>query len=159
MDIKLRKWEMSDSENLVYNANNPHIKESAGDFLPYPYTKEYSELFISFINRINEKEEINKAITINNKACGCINLNIDINNNSGEIGYWLGEKYWNKGIITKAIKAMLYIAFNKAKLDKIYAYTYKTNIGSIKALEKNNFTFVSVLQVENKEILKYEIKK
>ena len=66
--------------------------------------------------------------------------NISINHKTAELSYLIGDKnFWGKGIITEAINITIKIAINDLKLRKLYAGVCSENIGSIKALEKNNF--------------------
>ena len=65
---------------------------------------------------------------------------IDEKNENCEIGYLIGEKsFWRKGIATFIIAKVVDYAFKKLKLKKIYTWCYSNNIGSKKALIKNNF--------------------
>ncbi|GHU75424.1 hypothetical protein FACS189413_19910 [Bacteroidia bacterium] len=56
-----------------------------------------------------------------------------------ELGYWLGEKYWNRGIMTQAVKEMVSYTFLHFPLQKIYATPFGFNIASQKVLEKAEF--------------------
>ena len=66
-------------------------------------------------------------------------MNIDYNNKNAEIGYWLGKKYWRKGIMKEAIKLILNFGFKKLKLVRVYARIMHPNIFSAKLLEKSGF--------------------
>ncbi|WP_225370616.1 GNAT family N-acetyltransferase [Methanobrevibacter arboriphilus] len=105
----------------------------------------------NFIN-IASKEKFMKvfAIEVDNEAVGSIALNFsqinDKNNynnyeniETAELGYWLAEKHWNKGIITLAIKDIVEYGFNDYEINCIYATPFKDNIASQKVLKKSRF--------------------
>ncbi|MCB0473179.1 MAG: GNAT family N-acetyltransferase, partial [Flavobacteriaceae bacterium] len=81
------------------------------------------------------------AIEVEGKAVGGIGIHpqSDIMKKNAELGYWLGEPYWGKGIITRAIRQMVDFAFKTYDITRVYARPYGTNIGSQKVLEKNGF--------------------
>lgn len=68
-------------------------------------------------------------------------MKIDYKNKNTEIGYWLGRKYWGKGIMKEAIKLILNFGFKKLKLVRIYARVMHPNISSAKLLEKSGFRY------------------
>ena len=114
----LRKWKHSDLENLVENANNYNVASTLRDAFPYPYTIEDGEEWIEFAG--NEDWGYNFAITINDEAVGGIGLIIgkDIERKSSEVGYWLGEDHWGKGIVSSALEGIVKFAFNELKPSK-----------------------------------------
>ena len=68
-------------------------------------------------------------------------MNVDYDNKNAEIGYWLGKKYWGKGIMKEAIKLILDFGFKKLKLVRIYAKVMHPNITLAKLLEKSGFKY------------------
>ena len=142
----LRKWEPSDLESLVQNANNCNIASKMRDTFHYPYTVKEGKEWIKFAG--NEEWGYNFAITVNNKAVGGIGLTTgkDIERKSSEVGYWLGEEHWGKGIVSSALKGMVKFAFKELKLERIFAVPLEHNIASRKVLEKNNFVLEGILR-------------
>jgi len=142
----LRKWKDSDLENLVKNANNYNVASTLRDAFPYPYTVEDGKEWIEFAG--NEEGGHNFAITINNEAIGCIGLIVgkDIERKSSEVGYWLGEDHWGKGIVSSALKSTVEFAFDNLELERIFAVPLEYNIASRKVLEKNNFLLEGILR-------------
>ena len=69
-------------------------------------------------------------------------------NHKAEIGYWLGKSYWDKGLMTKAIKIILDYAFNQLKLRRVYAKVFIKNKPSVRVLGKNNFKLEGILKKE-----------
>ena len=139
MQITLRPWHLNDLENLVALANNKNIAQYMADVFPHPYTTEKGKTFIDFATS-NPNSKI-FAIIINEKPVGSIGLHIqtDILKKNAEIGYWLGEEYWGKGIIKHAINQMVDYGFKNLDIVRIFARIYGTNIPSQKVIEKANF--------------------
>lgn len=139
MDVKIRKWQLSDLENLVRYANNKNISDNLADAFPFPYSKEFG---LEFIQRVSKEEPIKIfAISLNNNAIGSIGIfpDQDIYRKNGAIAYWIAEPYWGKGIVTSAIKQILRYGFDKLELTRIYAKPFGTNIASQRVLEKIGF--------------------
>ncbi|MCP2029811.1 RimJ/RimL family protein N-acetyltransferase [Flavobacterium sp. HSC-32F16] len=139
MNLKIRPWNKDDLESLVENANNYEVSKFLRDTFPYPYSHENGIDFINFANIDNPIHLF--AIEINNKAVGGIGIKpqADIMRKNAELGYWLGQNYWGKGIISQSIKEVVDFGFKTYDIERIYASTYGTNIASQKVLEKNKF--------------------
>ncbi len=147
MEIKLRPWKIEDADSLVENANNFDIARFMSDAFPNPYTLEDAKNFIAFATK-DEPIHI-FAIEIDGQAVGGIGIHpqADIMKKNAELGYWLGEKYWGKGIISKAIREIIPWAFNTYDITRIYARPFGSNMASQKVLEKAGF----VLEARIKE--------
>jgi len=147
MEVKLRPWNIEDIESLVENANNYEIARFMSDAFPSPYTLEDAKNFIAFATK-DEPIHI-FAIEIDGQAVGGIGIHpqADIMKKNAELGYWLGEKYWGKGIISKAIREIIPWAFNTYDITRIYARPFGSNMASQKVLEKAGF----VLEARIKE--------
>ncbi len=146
MDFTLRPWHINDLESLVLHANNPRIAQFMTDGFPHPYNKEAGKKFIEFATADDPVHIF--AIEVAGNAVGGIGIHPqqDIYRKNAEIGYWLGEKYWNKGIITKALNQVVEIAFNEFNIERVFARPFGTNKASQKVLEKCGFTLESVLK-------------
>lgn len=142
----LRKWNSSDVDSLVENANNYHIAISMRDQFPYPYTLEDGESWIKIIT--TQDKNCILAITVDNIAVGGIGLTLgeDIERISAEVGYWLGEKYWDKGITSSALKGIVEYGFNELGLERIFAKPLEQNTASRKVLEKNGFKLEGIME-------------
>jgi RimJ/RimL family protein N-acetyltransferase len=140
----LRKWKYSDLKNLVKNANNLNIACNMRDGFPNPYTVEAGKQWIKFAGN----SDAIFAITVNNEAIGSIGLNIgeDIERISAEVGYWLGEDYWGKDIVSSALKCIVEYGFNELNLERIFAVPLEQNIASRRVLEKNGFILEGILR-------------
>lgn len=139
MEFKLRPWNMDDLDSLVENANDYDIAKNLTDVFPHPYTEEDGKKFIAYAT----SEDVIRifAIEVDGKAVGAIGLHPqqDIMKKNIELGYWLGKKYWGKGIISKAVKQMVDYAFESFDITRVYARPFGTNVASQKILEKNGF--------------------
>jgi RimJ/RimL family protein N-acetyltransferase len=147
-NFELREWRLSDAASLAENANSIHIWNNVRDAFPHPYTEEDG---IQFIQSVLEKQKsaTDMAIIVGGKAVGGIGivLQTDVERISAEIGYWLGENYWNKGIMTAVVKEMTeYVFLNFPELHKIYAPVFDFNIASQRVLQKASFEREAVLK-------------
>lgn len=95
-----------------------------------------------------KKTDINFAIDINSEVIGGISL-MKIEGHKAELGYWLGKKYWNQGIMTEAIKLITNFGYNKLRLKRIYAYVFSKNKASARVLEKNGYKYEGLLRKQN----------
>ena len=111
--------------------------------MPCPYGTEDSRRFINKSRRnFRSKKELNFAIDLieNSNLVGVISLHrIDNVNKSGQIGYWIGKKYWNMGLATESTNLLIKYASRVFRLHKVYANVLATNRASIVVLEKNGF--------------------
>jgi len=138
-NFKLRPWEISDLESLVRYANNWNVAKNLTDKFPHPYTETDGKAFIENTRKSNPLQVF--AIDVDGKAIGGIGIHPqdDIHRKNAELGYWLAEPFWGKGIISEAIKLMVDYAFTTFDINRIFARPFGTNIVSQRVLEKNNF--------------------
>jgi ribosomal-protein-alanine N-acetyltransferase len=110
------------------------------DEFPFPYTALAAQQWISIVK--DENPTTNFAIIYKGAAIGGVGIKIqtDIFRKNAEIGYWLGEKYWNKGISTKALKVMVQYTFERFDINRIFAHVFESNISSIRVLHKCGFS-------------------
>lgn len=139
MDITLRPWHINDADELANIANNKNIAQFMADVFPNPYSVENAKTFIAFAT-LNPNSKI-FAIEMNGKPIGSIGLHLqtDILRKNAEIGYWLGEAYWGKGIIAKAIPQIIDYGYKNMDIVRIFARIFGTNIASQKVVEKCGF--------------------
>ncbi|WP_018478720.1 GNAT family N-acetyltransferase [Pontibacter roseus] len=146
MDFKLRPWTPADLDSLVKYGNNPNIAQNMADVFPHPYTQEKGMAFIQMASSATPPNIL--CIEVDGEAAGGIGLHPqgDIYRKNAEMGYWLAEPYWGKGIITKAIVQMVAYGFEHWDISRIFARPFGRNIGSQKALEKAGFTLEARLE-------------
>jgi [ribosomal protein S5]-alanine N-acetyltransferase len=140
MDFILRPWSLTDIDSLATYANNANIAKYLTNIFPHPYTAADAKKFIEMVSQHQPTQVF--TIEVNGRASGAIGLfpQSDIMSKNAEMGYWLAEPLWGRGIITKAIKQMLEYGFKTWDINRIYARPFGTNTGSQKALEKAGFT-------------------
>ncbi len=138
-EFKLRPWRFEDLDTLIKYANNFKIAKNMTDQFPHPYTIEKGKAFIDFASSSQPTNIL--AIESNNEVIGAIGIHPqnDIQRKNAELGYWLAEPFWGKGIMTNAIIQMTEYAFKNWDINRIFARPFGTNIGSQKALEKAGF--------------------
>lgn len=144
----LRPWHAEDVGSLVSHANNRNIWRNVRDRFPYPYTIEAAREWIQYVEENENLQELNFAIEVAGEAVGGVGLipGHDIDRRSAEIGYWLSEQYWGRGIITEAVRGLTDYAFNNFDLCRIWAGVFEWNVGSMRVLEKAGFSREGVLR-------------
>jgi RimJ/RimL family protein N-acetyltransferase len=139
MNYKLRPWHINDLDNLVLYANNPKIARNLTDQFPHPYRREDGKRFIE--NVAQGAGNYVFAVEIDGKAAGGIGLHplSDVFRLNAELGYWLAEPYWGKGIMTLAIKEIVNWGFENLEITRIFARPYGSNPASHRVLQKAGF--------------------
>lgn len=139
MKFQLRPWKLTDIDDLVRFADNPKIAANLTNQFPNPYYRQDAEDFIKKV-MVYEPTQV-FAIEVKGTAAGAIGVfpQTDIHIKNMELGYWLAEQYWGKGIITQAIKQMVDYGFNTFDVNRIFAKPFGTNISSQRVLEKTGF--------------------
>ena len=135
----IREWRRGDEESLVRHANNPKVVRTLRDRFPHPYTRADADLWIAHASA--EDPITNFALVVDGQAVGGIGFmrQDDVSRRSVEIGYWLGEAYWGRGIATAAVCALSDYIFASFDVCRIYASVFDTNGASIRVLEKAGF--------------------
>jgi ribosomal-protein-alanine N-acetyltransferase len=137
----IRPWRPGDEDSLVAHANNHKVWRNLRDRFPHPYTTDDAREWIRHMGE--ESPQTNFAIVVDGEAAGGIGLvlNGDIYRCSAEIGYWLGEAFWGRGVMTEAVRALTQWAFDNFSLSRIYAGVLEWNPASIRVLEKAGYQF------------------
>jgi len=140
-DIKIRPWQIGDEQALAKHANNRKIWVNVRDRFPYPYTLKDAEIWVRVAG--SDRNMLNLAIEVDQTVAGGIGIVFkqDVYRHSAEIGYWLGEAYWNRGIATRVVKAMTRHIFSHSQFDirRLYAGMFEYNIASARVLEKSGY--------------------
>ncbi len=144
--VSIRKMKFSDKADIARFMNNKNIWDNLRNFIPFPYNENDAENFINLIE--NDDNQIVFAIEYDKNFCGVIGLILqkDIYEKSAEIGYWIGEPYWGKGIASEAVKLITEYGFKKNDILRIYACVFEFNIASMKVLEKNGYIKEGILK-------------
>ena len=142
----IRTYKKKDAKSLAKQANNIKIWRNLQDRFPHPYTYTDAEWWIGEV--MKESPRTNFVIAIDEKVVGGIGfiLKKDVYRKTLEIGYWLGEEYWGKGIMTKAVKLMINYGFENFEVIRIEARVFSWNKGSMRVLEKAGFKKEAILK-------------
>lgn len=150
----LRTWEAADAESLAMQLNNKKIWDNCRDGLPYPYQLENAEAILKVIA---QKEGIHDfCIEVDGKAVGNIGFvpENDVQRFNAEVGYLIGEPYWNRGIVTDALKEAIRYYFKHTPIIRIFAFVFEYNLPSMRVLDKAGFTKIGVM---HKSIFKNDV--
>lgn len=144
--LTLRSFEFEDSERIALLANNKKIWINVRDAFPHPYSKEDAVQFIEKCRKMQPPSVF--AIIYNDELCGSVGIfqMQDVYRKSAEIGYWIGEEYWGKGVATQAVKKIVEYGFANFDIIKIFAGIFSNNRASERVLEKNGFFKEAVLK-------------
>ena len=138
----IRDCRLSDAESLAKHANNRNVSIKLRDRFPYPYTIEDAK---SFLERAATKQGLEQifCIEIDGSAVGTIGLHRgeDVHRLTAEMGYWLSEEFWGKGIMSEVVPAFVAYCFEAFSLTRMFATTHETNPASARVLEKAGFVF------------------
>lgn len=137
----VRSWEWRDRDTLVRHANNRNVWINLRDRFPHPYTASDARYWIE--NAVGHKPETNFAIDVAGEAAGGIgfDLQTDVGRRSAEIGYWLGEEFWGRGIATEALIVVTEYAFSNYDVCRLYAHVFAWNPASARVLEKAGYEY------------------
>lgn len=148
MEFILRAWKKEDAESVAVAANNERIARNLRNVFPHPYTLAAAEWYVNDCIAHGEEHQITRAIVVDGKAVGSIGIFVkdDVYEKSGELGYWLAEEYWGKGIMTEAVKRICREAYEKFYIIRIFAEPFAHNMGSRRVLEKAGFTCEGIMR-------------
>jgi ribosomal-protein-alanine N-acetyltransferase len=135
----VRSYRPEDAPSLAKQGNNRRIWENLRDRFPHPYTETQASEYIAQL--MQQPDATSFAIDVGDAAAGGISLHVgsDIERIGAELGYWLGEEFWGRGIATAAIGLVTNFAFSKRGLIRVFAIPFTTNTASCRALEKAGF--------------------
>ena len=144
--VTLREFTSDDKYRMVELANNPKISINLRDGFPNPYSLSDAEQFLEKYAHLESSQIF--AIEYMGEYVGNIGLHkgTDVYRKSAEIGYFLGESYWNLGIMTRAVNMICEYGFKNMDIVKIYAGIFEYNTASMRVLEKCGFKKEAVLE-------------
>ncbi|MDD7429051.1 MAG: GNAT family protein [Oscillospiraceae bacterium] len=148
MIIKIRKWQITDAKALAAAISNKKVQDNLRDGLPYPYTEENGREYISQMLSADENDTFAFAITADDKVIGSIGAfrQRNIHSRMAELGYYIAEEYWGRGIMTEAVKQLCSYVFSHSDIIRIFAEPFAYNTGSCRVLEKAGFRFEGTLR-------------
>jgi [ribosomal protein S5]-alanine N-acetyltransferase len=137
---EVRPWRPTDAEALVRYANNRKIWLNLRDGFAHPYTPKDAQAFLERVTQSTPAMMF--AIATNEEAIGGIGLspNQDVHRLTAELGYWLAEPYWGRGIMTEVVTKLTDYALEQCGLMRVYAEPYAPYTASCRVLEKAGYT-------------------
>lgn len=135
----LRPWRRDDLDALLVHANDAAVSRGLRDRFPYPYTRADGEAFLA--GRVLPPGTLALAIEIDGQACGGIGAQQGTaeRRHSAELGYWLGQAYWGRGLMTRAVGVFVPWLMDHLQLYRLQATVAAFNNGSARVLRKNGF--------------------
>lgn len=143
--ITLRPLTIADQKLLALYLNNPNVIQYLSSNIPHPYSEQDAKWFIETGSKT---DAINQAIVYQQQFCGVIGIYLQANEyaHSAELGYWIGEDFWQQGIATQAVKQFCRQIFFTSNITRIFNPVTAQNIPSIRVMEKAGFTLEGVLK-------------
>lgn len=132
----LRPLVASDADSLARHANDPAVAQNLRDRFPHPYQRADAESYIAHVT--TRPQQTSFGIVVGTDAIGTISLMLgdDIARCSAEVGYWVGQSFWGRGIATEALRAATRYAFATVGLARVFAVPFASSHGSVRVLEK-----------------------
>ena len=134
IDFSIRPWELSDLPALIKHGNNPRIAANMTDSFPSPFVEEKARMFLEAACSHEPRRLF--AIVVNGEAAGGIGLHPqqDVQRFNAELGYWLSESHWGKGIMPAAVKQVVEKGFRDLNLMRIFAKPFGSVCSKKRAL-------------------------
>lgn len=135
----VRPWRRSDREALLRHADNPNVARYLSLRFPSPYTPADADAWFDLVDGQHDPEAW--AIDVDGEAVGGIGVRRGQGEfaHSAELGYWLGEAWWRRGIVAAAVRVTVPFAMARWSLARLTAYASARNVGSVRVLEGAGF--------------------
>jgi RimJ/RimL family protein N-acetyltransferase len=148
--LVLRSWRMSDVESLVRHANNPKVSMHLRDRFPSPYTVEHAREFLASQLAVPDPP-LNLAIEVldnGEEAIGSVGLMpmADIHRFTCEVGYWIGEAFWGRGLAVEALVRFTEYTFARFPFERLEAQVSDANSASCRVLKKAGYEHEATLR-------------
>jgi RimJ/RimL family protein N-acetyltransferase len=142
----LRRWRNEDLDSLVQHANSRNVWLTLRNRFPHPYTVEAGRAWLAHV--VDEAPPGTLAIVVDGQAVGGIGVipGADVNSHTAELGYWLGEACWGRGIATAAIRRFQPWVCETFGVTRLFAHVFASNPASVGALAKCGFVREGVLR-------------
>ena len=144
----MRPWDVADANDLYEYARD----EKVGPICGWQAHKSVDESKEIIRNILSKPESFAIVLKEQDIVIGSIGLmigkdaNIEIADDEGEIGFWLGVPFWGRGLMPEAINELANYAFNRLKLKKLWAGYFEGNDKSLKVQEKCGFIYNRVIE-------------
>lgn len=140
--IILRDYKSSDIDSIHSLLNNYDVSRFLSSRIPFPYSRDDAVWWVE----IGSKNEITRAIEFNGQLAGIVGVarGLDENARCGEVGYWLGQPFWGKGLATLAVSEMTEMIFKDTDIVRLFAPIYGPNKASMHVAEKCGYQFEGI---------------
>ena len=148
MICTIRKWKAEDKTALADALSNRNILDNLRDGLPYPYTEADAAEYITAMLSADPNDAFAYAVLADGKVVGSIGAfrQSNIHARTAELGYYLAEEYWGRGIMTQAVKLLCGKIFDETDILRIFAEPFARNLPSCRVLEKAGFVREGILR-------------
>jgi len=148
MEVGIRPWRIEDAPDLVRAINNQKVLDNLRDEIPCPYTLGDAEAFIRGMLGAEKDALYAWAITVDGVAAGSIGVfrKANIHRRTAEMGYYVAEAHWGRGIATFAVRAVCDWVFENTDILRIYAEPFARNEASCRVLEKAGFSLEGLMR-------------
>ncbi len=148
MTITLRYWRESDAVRLQALSNNPAVARNLRDGFPSPYTLDDAKEFLAQMAAAQPGQTWARAVCVDGELAGSVGgfRLKDVGRCGAEVGYFLGEQYWGKGIMAVAVREICALIFAESDIARLEAGVYEWNRASCRVLEKAGFSLESVMR-------------
>lgn len=148
MNTIIREWKLSDARDLAKVLSNLNVQNNLRDGLPYPYTESDATDYIKAMLSADKSNTFAFAVEYDGIVVGSIGAfrknNIHIK--TAELGYYIAQEYWGRGIATQAVKMLCDYVFDNTDIVRIFAEPFAYNTASGRVLEKAGFQYEGTLR-------------
>jgi RimJ/RimL family protein N-acetyltransferase len=137
---------VSDAQALASHANDRDVWLNLRDRFPHPYSVRDAEEYIAAVAL--RPVQTSFGVVIDGEAAGSVSLMLgqDVERTTAEIGYWLGRKFWRRGVATEAVRAATLYAFDQLGMHRVFAVPFGRNPASTRVLEKVGYVREGILR-------------
>lgn len=140
--LKLRRFTLHDAECMYKNYATDERVTRFLSWKPYNSIEDIEAFLSDMISQYTSNNVYHWAVELNNEIIGSIStVSIDEKNNNCEIGYCIGHEFWNKGITSEALSAIMNYLFNEIGMHRITAKHDIENPASGKVMQKCNMIY------------------
>jgi RimJ/RimL family protein N-acetyltransferase len=142
----VRDWQWSDKASLMRFANNRKVWRNLNDIFPHPYTEADADQWLAL--QASTPKRTVWAIEVEGQAAGGVGVTLreGMLRRSADFGYWLGEPYWGRGIMTEVVQAVAPEAMRAFDLVRLESWVFEWNPASMRVLEKCGFVREGVMR-------------
>ena len=142
----VRSYRTSDAEPLAHHGDNRAVWINLRDRFPHPYRVDDGKNYIAHC--LEAVLPTSFAIAVDGEAVGGISFHpgTDVERIGAEVGYWIGESFWGRGIASAAVRLLTAYAFEERKLERLFALPFARNAASARVLEKAGYVREGVLR-------------